>query len=609
MIEPMAKAFVVVRREQRQALVAALGGLGVLHLVPTRTENGRDEGELADALARTRQALQVLQERTPAGAVPPGTVADIVEETLDLRRSEQELRSRLVSLEREAREATAWGRVTRARIEELARHDVPLRVLTVADDDIASLTGRVIPVRTLGKNRSLVILVGDVEAPLPPRAVVVAPPERDLSSVEAEVADTRAALAAVPVRLAQLSQRSADLSGEVVLLEDRLSLSRARRSGLDGGSLFGVQGWLPMARAGSLAAELDEAGIHAAVRVRPPAPGEHPPTLVRYPRLLRPIRSLFDLLGVRPGYDEIDPTAFFMVAVPVFAGMLIADAGYGMVFLFASLYARHRLRDKMGTDAIDLVTLFGVTALIWGAISGSWFGVTPGNMAGAGGWIAGLGGMLYHLQLIRGSDVQMRDTLIKVCFLLGSVHLILAHLRRVVALAPSASALAELGWCGVLAAMLGVIWNLFFREAPLPGTLTHVSYGAGALGFALVALFGAPDPNLLVRVAKGFGGGLFPLIGAFGDTLSYIRLAAVGLASFYLAVAIDTLAGQAAAAGTWVAGLPILLVGHSLNMTLSLVAILAHGVRLNLLEFSNHSGLQWAGYPYRPFEARTVKEH
>ena len=44
-------------------------------------------------------------------------------------------------------------------------------------------------------------------------------------------------------------------------------------------------------------------------------------------------------------------------------------------------------------------------------------------------------------------------------------------------------------------------------------------------------------------------------------------------------------------------------------MTLSLVAILAHGVRLNLLEFSNHSGLQWAGYPYRPFEARTVKEH
>jgi V/A-type H+-transporting ATPase subunit I len=205
--------------------------------------------------------------------------------------------------------------------------------------------------------------------------------------------------------------------------------------------------------------------------------------------------------------------------------------------------------------------------------------------------------------------VQMRDTLIKVCFLLGSAHLILAHLRRVVALAPSPAALADLGWCGVLGAMLGLIWNLFFREAPLPGSLTHVSYGAGALGFALVALFGAPDPNPLVRVAKGFGGGLFPLIGAFGDTLSYIRLAAVGLASFYLAVAIDTLAAQAAAAGTWVAGLPILLVGHSLNMTLSLVAILAHGVRLNLLEFSNHSGLQWAGYPYRPFEARTVKEH
>jgi V/A-type H+-transporting ATPase subunit I len=609
MIEPMAKAFVGVRQEQRHELLTALGALGALHLVPASAENGRDEGELADALARTRQALKVLDEAAPAGAAPPGTVADIVAETLELQKTEQDLRSRLVSLEREARDAAAWGRVTKARIEELARHGVPLRVVTVTDDDVAALPGRVIPVRSLGKKRSLVILVGDVEAPLPRRSAVVTPPERDLPGIEAEIAEARTALASVPVRLARLSRRSADLSNEVVLLEDRLSLSRARRSGLDGGSLYGVQGWLPLARAGSLAAELEKAGIRAAVRVRPAAPGEHPPTLVRYPRLLRPIRSLFDLLGVRPGYDEIDPTAFFMVAVPLFAGMLIADAGYGMVFLSASLYARRRLRDKIGTDAIDLITGFGATALAWGAISGSWFGVTPGKMIGAGGWIAGLGGTLYHLQLIRGSDVQTRDTLIKVCFLLGSVHLILAHLRRVVALAPDMSALADLGWCGVLAAMLGVIWNLFFREAPLPGPLTHGLLGAGAVGFALVAFFGAPDPNPLVRVAKGFGGGLFPLIGAFGDTLSYIRLAAVGLASFYLAVAIDTLAGQAAAAGTWLAGLPILLVGHSLNMTLSLVAILAHGVRLNLLEFSNHSGLQWAGYPYRPFAARTVKEH
>jgi V/A-type H+-transporting ATPase subunit I len=51
------------------------------------------------------------------------------------------------------------------------------------------------------------------------------------------------------------------------------------------------------------------------------------------------------------------------------------------------------------------------------------------------------------------------------------------------------------------------------------------------------------------------------------------------------------------------------VVGHTLNMTLALVAILAHGVRLNLLEYSSHSGLQWAGYPYRPFAAPAAEEH
>jgi V/A-type H+-transporting ATPase subunit I len=438
---------------------------------------------------------------------------------------------------------------------------------------------------------------------------VLTPPERNLPEIEGDVAGIQAELAETPGRLARLARRGNDLASAIVEMEDALSLSRALGGGLLGARLFGVEGWLPAARATSLGDELRAAGIDAAVHVRPSVPGERPPTLVRYPRMLRPIKALFDLLGVRPGYDEADPTAFFMVAVPIFAGMLISDAGYGLVLMAVSLYALHRLRSRAAADAFHLVMVFGAAALAWGAITGSWFGVTPLQIQESGGVLTGLGGVLRSLQLVRGTEQASRDTLIKICFLLGSTHLILAHLRRVMALAPDPSALADLGWCGVLAAMLGVIWNLFFRDAPLSPTLTHALFGGGALGFLLVAVFSAPSPNLLVRVAKGFGGGLFPLISAFGDTLSYIRLAAVGLASFYLAVAIDTLAGQAAAAGTWFVGAPILIVGHSLNMTLALVAILAHGVRLNLLEFSSHSGLQWAGYPYRPFAARAAREH
>jgi V/A-type H+-transporting ATPase subunit I len=607
-IEPMARACVVVRREERETLLRALRDLSVLHLIRVRPDKEGDERGLTEALSRTRQALQVLGEITPAGESPPGTLAEVVDETLEIQRSDREARARLLSLQAEAREVALWGGVTRERISELGRRGARVRVLAVPDGEVPGLPPLFIPVQPLGNGSTLVAWLGGLEAILPPGATLLTAPERGLPQVERDIAELQATLATSPGRLAQLALRRGELEALVRTTEDRLTLNRALRSGLDGDRLYGVQGWLPVARAGTLADELQSAGIAAAVHVRAASPEERPPTLVRYPRMLRPIRSLFDLLGVRPGYDEADPSAFFMVAVPLFAGMLIADAGYGLVFLLLSLAARRFFRSRMGTDAPELLMLFGGMALVWGTVSGSWFGVTPNAMLEAGGWPARLGGLLQDVQLIRGSEQETRDTLIKVSFLVGSVHLVLAHLRRVVALAPDRSALADLGWCGVLGAMLGLIWNLFFREAPLPGFLTRTLVGAGGLGFVLVALFSVSGPNVFVRLAKGVGGALFPLIGAFGDTLSYIRLAAVGLASFYLAVAIDTLAAQAASA-TWLAAVPILLVGHTLNMTLSLVAILAHGVRLNLLEFSSHSGLQWAGYPYRPLAVRGATEH
>ena len=91
--------------------------------------------------------------------------------------------------------------------------------------------------------------------------------------------------------------------------------------------------------------------------------------------------------------------------------------------------------------------------------------------------------------------------------------------------------------------------------------------------------------------------------GAFGDMLSYIRLMAVGLASFYIASAFNDLGGRLGGASPWAIPLAVLVVifAHLLNIALCLVAIFAHGVRLNMLEFSTNAGVQWNGYAYTPF--------
>jgi V/A-type H+/Na+-transporting ATPase subunit I len=321
------------------------------------------------------------------------------------------------------------------------------------------------------------------------------------------------------------------------------------------------------------------------------------------------MRGLFDMLGTVPGYRELDVSGYFMFALPLFAGMIIGDAGYGLIFLLLPFLLRRRLVPAAGRSRITLLMIFGAVALVWGAVSGVWFGVTPTEMASAGGLAGTLGDILFRLQWIRGTEEHMRVTVIKICFLIGSAHLMVAHARRALALAPATQAWAEVGWCLVLAAMLGVVWILFFgADEILPAGLRTAIVASLAAGLLLVVAFSAPHAAPLRRLGLGVAGSLLPLVNAFGDTLSYIRLMAVGLATHYIAASFNALGTSLAEVGTWAAGVPILALGHLLNLALVLLAIFAHGVRLNMLEFSSNAGVQWTGYPYRPFALHSLKE-
>ncbi len=173
-----------------------------------------------------------------------------------------------------------------------------------------------------------------------------------------------------------------------------------------------------------------------------------------------------------------------------------------------------------------------------------------------------------------------------------------ARLRRLIGLFPDQRALAELGWAIVVVDVLVLVWYLLFAGLErLPSMVWWVLGG----GFFLVSAFTRPSKKLSRRFGIGFASSLLPLLSTFGDTMSYLRLFAVGLASAYIAAAFNMLGGQLAETAGWLAGAPVIVFGHALNMVLAAIAIFAHGVRLNMLEFSNAAGVQWSGYPYRPF--------
>jgi len=626
-IVKMKKVFLVARAAGREEFLEALRDLGVVHLEPVDPSASAPE-ELLARLERIDRALQLIASVEPVGEAPELDGRAAAEEILQIARRAEDNRNRLNSLAREAERLAIWGDLRREQLDALEDAGVPVRFYSVDREAAGQIVAECVSVvAELPGKRVLAAVVQRAGAPsLPDDARPVEPPARDLPAVRAEAGEVDAALAADADRLARLAGLGERIRRERRLVAAQAQLAAAVSGAVCEENLFAVQGWVPRESAETLADELAGRGIDAAVQTRDPDPEEDPPTLVRYPRWSGPIKGLFDILGTSPGYREFDVSGFFMIALPIFAAMLIGDAGYGLLFVLLPLVFYRKIVAKAGKVKTHLILVVGAVTVAWGVLSANYFGVTPATMARAGGYVtpgggvdveamaAGAGGWaaVGRVMMAAGPlwDVDRQASqalLIKISFILGMLHLVTARLRAALALAPDLKALAQVGWAVVLVGMLGVVWMLFFGAESLPvqTTVVYALLGAGA---SLAVLFSYPSKNPLKMLGMGIACSLLPALGTFSDTMSYIRLMAVGLASYYIAFAFNSLGYELAQAATWLAAAPVLVFGHALNIGLAMIAIFAHGVRLNMLEFSNNAGVQWAGYPYNPFAKAQLQE-
>lgn len=181
--------------------------------------------------------------------------------------------------------------------------------------------------------------------------------------------------------------------------------------------------------------------------------------------------------------------------------------------------------------------------------------------------------------------------------MIGVVHLTIAHVWRGLRKWPSWTAFSELGWLSLVWASYFLAGNMLFNQ-PLPGFIRYLFY----IGPALVILFNQPQPNFFKRVGLGLGDLFLSVMSMFVDLLSYIRLFAVSLAGLLLADAFNQML-LPTQAPNFIAGFfsaLILVLMHVLNMVLCIIAVLVHGLRLNIFEFSSHLGIEWSGSKYDP---------
>ena len=369
-------------------------------------------------------------------------------------------------------------------------------------------------------------------------------------------------------------------------LSDKVAFAAARELLETSGAVSVVSGWIPERRVGDLRSRVAEMGW--GVLIRDPAAGESPPTLIEPPKMFRPMKALFDGLGIAPAYTEADVSVPFMCYFALFFAMLVGDGAYGAIFLGVTL----ALRKKLPRSWFVLLTVFSSATVLWGLLSNTWFGAA---LPWCAGWptVKWLADPSYHNMML-------------LCFTIGVSHLMLARIWNGVCRLPDSTAVAEFGWAGILLFMYFVTNSIVGIFGGVPG------WAFWMFGASLVCVFGfTVKPSELKT--RGAELGMLPLnvMSALGDIISYVRLFAVGLASVKVAENFNSMATDlvAGAGSVWFKALmslvmvAILVVGHGLNLAMAGLSILVHAVRLNTLEFSNHKGVSWAGYAFSPFRS------
>lgn len=397
----------------------------------------------------------------------------------------------------------------------------------------------------------------------------------------AEIAAARDRLAAVE---ADLEARAAEirpiLEACLVVLLDRVAEVAAIRDGAASDHVVVVSGWLPADALEGVRSRLErEVGPEVLVVERERAKPGQPdaPVALENRGPARAFEALSTFVAV-PRYGTLDPTPLLGLGFPAFVGLMVGDAGYGLVGLLALVLVRRRWRDRPWMRVVWPVGLAVAVATIgFGVLFGEYFG-------GLGHEVFGLEPVLFERRGAIGPLLVLAGAVgagqVGLGLVLGVVNAALLRHRR--ELAGRLALLVAVGSVGLL---LGV--------------------GAGLLGSAVVPVAGGALAlaAAVLLVTVGIRGPI-EILGTLGHVLSYARLAAIGLASVMLAVVADLLGSLVPTA---VAGVLVAAILHALNVGLGFFDASIQSLRLHYVEFFTKF-LEPGGRPYRPFRAAVGPE-
>ncbi|MCR5532273.1 MAG: ATPase V [Paludibacteraceae bacterium] len=584
MITQMKKYTFLVFHRDYEPFLTQLRDLGVVHITQKAAGLIEDDADLQAALQHEDELRRLLKQGAPD----------------ELIAERNNIEQRIADAQESARKAAIWGEFDAVRISSLKEAGYNLRFFECSNKAFQEEWG--IKVNELGGKTYFVVISTSREletSNIEDYASEIPQPEKSEKAWLQEIEHLKGLLAAADARIEAWQKANLkDVEKQLTEARQHINWQRVTLSTdrLAEGALCLFEGFCPIDKEAELNAMLDAAQVY--YEETDPTKEDATPIKLRNNKFTKLFECLTGMYGW-PNYNEFDPTPILGPFFLLFFAICMGDCGYGfLLMLLGWLLAKGKLKIEMFDGLGPIIFVLGVGTAVIGFFLGTFFGIDLYNA----GWVPdALKGVMIKGKVM-GYDIQM---VMAIC--IGIFHICLAMTIKAISYTKRDGFRATISTWGWLLLIVGTIATLILGMTfSLPAEVTKWTLIAiGAVSALGIFIFNTPGRNPLINIGAGLWDTYNMATGILGDTLSYIRLYALGLAGGMLGGAFNNLASMVLGDNPtwhWLPFLLIIVVGHLLNLAMSALGAFVHPLRLSFVEYFKNSGYEGSGKLYEPFK-------
>jgi len=634
MIVPMKKVSLIIMGDQKDEALKKLRKLGILHIEASEG-SGKKLEELKERQAVLEAALFSVTEKKQKDIrqkdIDAAEALALACNVASLEDEKKQCMAERITLGAELDRLSAWGEIDPKSLESLAEKGISISLYEISGAEYEALDESIktISLQKAKTSVKFLLINGNAETLDALKPYRLELPNASTAELKQRISELTARIREIEKNISSFADCADGLKKAIRVCEKEIEFEvyatsmAAEALSADGKGNVSVAYFTGFVEEDNLDRLKDCAKANSwGLLAEDPTEEDNAPTKLKNNKFVSLIYPLTDFLGTVPGYFEFDISGWFLSFILIFFGIIFGDGGYGLLIcavaaipIIKSLAAK-----KPVSPVFLLVGLFGLSTIVWGTLTCTWFGLSPEQLPN---WLKSLSipvisnvyaDKLWYPVWTQGRyGLTTAQNLQIFCFSLALIQLTVAH---IMVAARNRRSIKILGDIGSIMQLLGIYYVVlsFVVNADVFSfglILGGIPVGTAALvmvivGFVLSFVFANYEGSIVKSILSSLTNIVSVLLGVvnvFSDIVSYIRLWAVGLAGAAISATVNELAGPLLGNFMFAVFAIILLVfGHGLNMILNVLSVIVHGIRLNTLEFSSHLDMSWSGHKFKPFE-------